>query len=120
LAAGDSNHLFCCGVGISSFSLSYDGKFRLCASLWNPDCVYDLKTGTLEDAWYRFAPVVRQMRSDRREFLETCQSCPISELCLWCPAHAFLETGELDATVDYFCQVAHARAEAFLWGQQGE
>jgi hypothetical protein len=26
-----------------------------------------------------------------------------------CPAHNFLETGELDNPVDYFCEVAHAR-----------
>lgn len=107
-----SNHLFHCGAGRESFSLSYDGLFRLCSPLWHPDCVYDLKKGSLIDAWRRFAPRVRDMRSDRREFLETCRVCPLINLCLWCPAHAHLETGELDAPVTYFCQVAHARAEA--------
>jgi radical SAM protein with 4Fe4S-binding SPASM domain len=52
------------------------------------------------------------MRSQRREFLERCRRCPIVNLCLWCPAHSWLETGELDTVIDYFCQVAHARAEA--------
>ena len=50
------------------------------------------------------------MRSDRPEFLARCRACPIINLCLWCPAHAYLETGELDVPVDYFCEVAHARA----------
>jgi hypothetical protein len=31
---------------------------------------------------------------------------------LWCPAHSYLETGELDTPIDYFCQVANARAAA--------
>jgi hypothetical protein len=31
---------------------------------------------------------------------------------MWCPAHAHLETGEIDVLVDYFCRVAQARAEA--------
>jgi len=104
------NHLFCCGAGSNSFTLSYDGLFRLCASLWHPDTVYDLKKGTLKHAWENFAPKVREMRSDRKEFLETCRVCPLMNLCMWCPAHAYLETGEIDAPVDYFCEVAHTRA----------
>jgi sulfatase maturation enzyme AslB (radical SAM superfamily) len=52
------------------------------------------------------------MTSVAPEFLEKCRSCPIINLCLWCPAHAYLEKGRLDAWCDYFCQVAHARAAA--------
>jgi len=107
------NHLFQCGAGTTSFSLSYDGLFRLCPSLWHPRCIYDLKQGTLTDAWRNFVPQVRAIRSERNEFLKTCRVCPLINLCMWCPAHAHLETGELDAPVTYFCQVAHARAEAF-------
>jgi radical SAM protein with 4Fe4S-binding SPASM domain len=106
------NHLFHCGAGSDSFSLSYDGLFRLCPSLWHPDCVYDLKQGTLSDAWQNFVPQVREMQSEREEFLKTCRVCPLINLCMWCPAHASLETGEMDAPITYFCQVAHARADA--------
>jgi len=105
-------HLFHCGAGSDSFSLSYDGLFHLCPSLWHPDCVYDLRQGTLTDAWQGFIPQVRAMQSERSEFLETCRVCPLINLCMWCPAHAALETGQLDAPVIYFCQVAHARADA--------
>ena len=103
------NHLFCCGAGSNSFTLSYDGLFRLCASLWHPASVYDLKKGSLKLAWQHFVPEVRMMCSDRKEFLNSCRVCPWVNLCMWCPAHAYLETGELDAPVDYFCKVAHAR-----------
>jgi radical SAM protein with 4Fe4S-binding SPASM domain len=106
------NHLFHCGAGSDSCSLSYDGLFRLCPSLWHPDCVYDLKQGTFTDAWQGFIPQVRAMQSEKSEFLKTCRKCPLINLCMWCPAHASLETGELDAPITYFCQVAHARAEA--------
>jgi len=106
------NHLFHCGTGRGGFHLSYDGKFRLCSSLWHPDCIYDLRRGNLSDAWQHFVPQVRDRRSEKREFLEKCHTCPIINLCMWCPAHAHLETGELDAHVEYFCEVAHARANA--------
>lgn len=105
------NRLLHCGAGNSSFTVSYDGLFRLCSSLWHTDCVCDLRKGNLADAWNKLVPRVRDFRSNRSEFLETCRSCEISNLCLWCPAHADLETGELDAPVEYFCRVAHARAE---------
>lgn len=105
------NHLFHCGTGISDFCVSHDGKLRLCSSLWHPDCVYDLRQGSLREAWSKFVPRVRDMRSDREEFLDKCRRCRIINLCLWCPAHSHLETGEMDSVVDYFCRVAHARAE---------
>ncbi len=109
-------HLFHCGAGSGSFTLSYNGLFRLCSSLWHPDCVYDLRGGSLTDAWDNFVPGVREMRSDNAEFRDTCRVCPLINLCMWCPAHAHLETGRLDQSVPYFCDVAHARAQALQSG----
>ncbi len=106
------DHLFHCGAGNGSFNVSYDGRFRLCSSLWAEETTYDLCKGTLEDAWTNFVPKVRDMRSQKKEFLETCRKCALINLCLWCPAHAYLETGELDGATPYFCKVAHSRAEA--------
>ncbi len=105
------NHLFHCGTGNGSFTVSYDGFFRLCSSLYHPVCIYDLKKGSLIEAWQNFVPRVRDMRSNRDDFLKKCRVCPIINLCIWCPAHSHLETGELDKPVEYFCDVAHARAE---------
>jgi radical SAM protein with 4Fe4S-binding SPASM domain len=106
------DHLFHCGAGNGSFVVSYDGIFRLCADLWHPDCTYDLRRGRLAQAWDELVPRVRELRSANPEFMNRCRRCPIINLCLWCPAHAHLETGELDGFSPYFCAVAHARAEA--------
>jgi radical SAM protein with 4Fe4S-binding SPASM domain len=108
----DCDHLFHCGAGNGSFSVSYNGIFRLCSSLWAPKTIYDLRAGSLKEAWEQTVPRVRDLRSKNLEFLNTCRKCPIINLCLWCPAHAYLETGAMDTHVDYFCQVAHARAAA--------
>ena len=105
------NHLFHCGAGQGSFNVGYDGTFRLCSSLWAPETVYDLRQGSLAEAWNEFVPKVREMRSDRQVFLKACRVCPLINLCLWCPAHAYLETGELDGPTPYFCAVAQARAK---------
>ena len=106
------DHLFHCGAGTTSFDVTYDGFFRLCSSLRHPDCIYDLRKGTLAEAWNIFTPAVRDLRSTDKVFLEKCRKCPIINLCLWCPAHAYLESGRMDAWCSYFCEVAHARADA--------
>jgi radical SAM protein with 4Fe4S-binding SPASM domain len=110
------DHLFHCGAGNGSFTVGYEGTFRLCSSLWHPATVYDLRKGTLREAWEDWVPRVRDLRGASPEFLEKCRRCGIVNLCLWCPAHAALETGHMDDWVEYFCEVAHARAEAL----QGE
>jgi radical SAM protein with 4Fe4S-binding SPASM domain len=112
LCDNQCDHLFHCGAGNGGFVLGYDGNFRLCSSLTHPECVYDLRKGSLADAWHNFVLKVREMRSENKEFLETCRICPIINLCLWCPAHAYLEQGSIDAYVPYFCEMANARAEA--------
>ena len=108
------DHLFHCGAGNGSFSVGYEGTFRLCNSLWHPDTTYDLCCGTLAEAWETVVPRVRDLRSNSREFLEKCRRCGIINLCLWCPAHAALETGQMDEWIEYFCAVAHERARALV------
>lgn len=111
-AQNEDDRVFQCGAGNGSFSVGYDGTFRLCSSLWHPDTIYDLRAGSLREAWEEWVPKVRDIRSTNPEFLERCGRCSIFNLCLWCPAHAALETGALDGWVEYFCEVAHARAAA--------
>jgi radical SAM protein with 4Fe4S-binding SPASM domain len=116
----NSNYVFLCSAGNISFTLGYDGYFRLCSSLTREDCVYDLNSGNLTDAWNNFVPSIRSIKSESEEFLRKCRICSIFELCRWCPAHADLETGEMDRPVDYFCEVAGKRAEAFRAEQLNE
>lgn len=101
--------LLYCGAGQAGFSVSYDGKFRLCQSLNSPGTTYDLRNGTLREAWEKFVPQVRSMRTFSQALLSGCKSCSIVNLCLNCPAHAWLESGDGENVIRYFCDVAHAR-----------
>jgi radical SAM protein with 4Fe4S-binding SPASM domain len=80
--------------------------------LWAPGTTVDLRQVSLREAWENLVPAVRDLRSDNPLFLKTCRKCPLVNLCIWCPAHAYLETGAMDGETPYFCQVAHARAAA--------
>jgi radical SAM protein with 4Fe4S-binding SPASM domain len=108
----DCRHIFRCDAGLRNFVVGPDGRFRLCASLYHPDLLFDLRKGSLAEAWTDFVPMVLDRKTARKDYLERCARCPIINLCLWCPAHAYLESGELDAPIDSFCQLARARAKA--------
>jgi len=105
----ESTPLFNCSLGSKNFVLGYNGFFRLCSSLNHPDCIYDLRKISLIDAWNKLLPEVRKKTTQNQEIKDKCQICRIKDLCMWCPAHVFLEIGILDGNVDYFCKVAHAR-----------
>ena len=105
-----SRRLFRCRPGKDSFTIGPEGVFRPCASLHHPACVADLRRGTLKEAWHSLVPRVWEMTTDKEGYVEGCGACPVFNLCLWCPAHSYLETGALDGDVSYFCSVAHARA----------
>ncbi len=104
-------HIFRCGAGVKGFTLGWEGDFRLCSSLTQSDCVYDLREGSLAEAWERFVPRVLAMQSNREEYLAECGPCRLVNLCMWCPANAWLECGELDRPVESFCRMAHGREE---------
>ncbi len=112
----DCRHLFRCGAGLRNFVVGPDGFFKLCSSLVYPEFMFDLRQGSLAMAWEHFVPRVLARETDSQGFLARCARCRIVNLCLWCPANAYLETGELDAPVDKFCQTARAREAALKKG----
>ncbi len=99
-----------CAAGKSSATIGYDGTFRLCGSLHAPGTTADLRQVSLREAWEELTPLVRALRATRLDRLAACGNCALVILCLWCPAHAYLETGDMEGETPYFCEVAHARA----------
>ncbi len=105
----DTAALFRCGAALNECVVGWDGRLRACSSLWHPDFMYDLRTGSLEKGWHGFMPKVRKEVARDSRFLKECSTCGIVDLCMNCPAHAHLETGRLAAAVDHFCKTAHLR-----------
>ncbi len=106
------HRLLGCGAGNGSFSVSWDGRFKLCMSLLHPDCVADLRVVPLRQAWEELVPRVRARQVQSDWLLHHCKRCPLVNLCQWCPAHAWLETGDLEGETRWYCEVACARARA--------
>jgi radical SAM protein with 4Fe4S-binding SPASM domain len=106
------NHLFRCGIGRYSCVVGYDGFIRACPLLIHPDYTFDLKKMGLAEFYQDAIPQIRERRSRDKGFLKQCRVCPLVNLCMWCPANAYLETKKLDKWVKYFCDIAHSRAGA--------
>ncbi len=91
-----------------------NGFFRLCASLVNSNCIFDLRKGSLKQAWENFAPTVLDLEYEQKTYKDTCGKCGLMDLCAWCPAKADLETDKLDGYSQYFCSIAHKRYDVCI------
>jgi len=112
--------LFACGAGLSSGCVDAFGTLQPCLLLRHPEVVYDLRTGTLEEAFRSFFPRMRGRRAASPEHLARCSRCNLKGLCEQCPAKSWSEHGNLDTPVEDLCRVAHARATQLGLLAQGE
>jgi len=107
----ENSNLFSCGVGNGSLTIGYEGMIRGCSSLYHKDMIYNWREGSLKDAWDKFFPSILGLKTKNKLIMEKCRNCNIVNLCMSCPAHNYLETGDPDSFVEYFCNIAHSRAE---------
>ena len=111
--------LFSCGAGCGGCVDAY-GFFQPCLMLRHPDCVYDLKKGSLKDATINFFPRLREIKAKNAAYLKHCARCFLKGLCEQCPAKSWTEHGTLDTPVEYLCEVAHTQARFLGLIKDGE
>ena len=100
--------LYTCGAGVNAFHIGPHGELSACMIARAPS--YDLRQGTFWQGWYEF---IKGVRKQKRTADTTCAHCELISLCGQCPGWAQLEYGDQEKPVEYLCQVAHLRAEAF-------
>jgi len=100
--------LYTCGAGTNSFHIDSFGRLCLCLTARQPS--YDLRAGSFHQGWEEFIPQQRLL-----EYGEgyACGSCDLRAACAQCPALAQLEQGDPEKRVEFLCQVAHQRRDAF-------
>jgi radical SAM protein with 4Fe4S-binding SPASM domain len=118
--APSSDKLFSCGSGIGGGCIDAYGNFQPCMMLRHPDCVYNLRKGSLKDALENFFPKLREIKATNPDYLKRCAKCFLKGLCEQCPAKSWAEHGTLDTPVEYFCEVAHAQARFLGLVKDGE
>ncbi len=99
-----------CYAGVSRASISPWGQIHACEFL--PQTVGSIRDdGQLRDIW--LASNERKIWDDARVHSPTgCSDCSNQEVCIRCPAIAFLEEGSLTASSSQSCRVSGVLREA--------
>jgi radical SAM protein with 4Fe4S-binding SPASM domain len=99
--------LFTCGIGgcVDPYGYLYP-----CTLMRHPDTGYDLRRGSLEDAFDTLHPRLRTLEATNPDYLRRCARCFLKGLCEQCPAKSWAEHGTLDTPVEYLCETAHFQA----------
>ncbi|MBU2540513.1 MAG: radical SAM protein [Candidatus Omnitrophica bacterium] len=97
-------YLFPCGL--SYFNIDAYGKMRLC--LFIREAYSDLKK---EKFLRGFARIYENLSGLKFKTNSKCRNCNISYLCRQCPGRALAENVDMEAPVEFFCELAHKEAQ---------
>ncbi len=97
----DRDFLYQCDSWLSQFIVSPYGRLKICTFL--DKFSVDLKTISFREGFYNVFP---QVLNERFKTKSKCRNCDLRNICHQCPARAFLETGDEEAPVEYYCHLA--------------
>ena len=105
-ASPQRGDLYHCGSGVNAFAIDPEGKLTICV-LSKSDAI-DLRKTSFREGWESLGQVRRKPITRPNK----CTDCQIRSLCSTCAATSELEHGDAEAPVEFFCEVAHLRAQA--------
>ena len=88
---------------MSQFFINSQCRLKFCQ--FTDKFSVDLKTTSFREGFYKIFPKVlkEQHRTNSK-----CRDCVLRPICYHCPASAYLETGDEEAPVEYYCELAKA------------
>jgi radical SAM protein with 4Fe4S-binding SPASM domain len=102
----DKSFLYRCNAWMNQFFINPYGRLKFC--LFSDKFSVDLKTTSFKDGFYKVFP---QLLNEKFKTNSKCKDCSLRPVCCHCPARAYLETGDEEAPVPYYCELAKATAE---------
>ncbi len=102
----DKHFLYRCGAWLTHFFINPHGKLKFCQ--FSEKFSMDLRKKNFAEGFYRVFP---QLLKERFKGDSKCRDCVLRPICYHCPARAYLETGDEEAPVPYFCELAKAHME---------
>ena len=99
----DRSFLYHCNAWMSQFFINPQGRLKFCQ--FTEKFSVDLETTSFKEGFYKVFP---QVLSEQYRTNSKCQDCTLRLLCYHCPARAFLETGDEEGPVKYYCELAKA------------
>lgn len=101
----DINYLYHCNYWMNHFVIDPYGRLKFC--IYSDKFSVDLKTTAFREGFYNVFP---RLLNERFKSDSKCRNCQLRPICDYCPARAYLETGNEEAPVEYYCQLAKGMA----------
>jgi radical SAM protein with 4Fe4S-binding SPASM domain len=105
-SSGDDRLLAQCIPDKRKVHIDPYGKLSICCSVKNPAWRFDLRKGTMQEAWEQFIPSLMDKVRGEEKYKQQCGACELRNDCRWCPMYAYLEHGNYRANVPYLCDIA--------------
>lgn len=95
-----------CITNRRDFHVDPYGGISFCSFVKDPAMRYDLRQGSVREAWEIFIPSLADKVHGGAEYDQNCGSCDKRKDCRWCPVYGWLEHGRFSAPVEHLCYVA--------------
>ncbi len=102
----DKDFLYHCNAWMNQFFIDPYGRLKFCT--FSDKFSVDLRDQTFREGFYKIFP---QLLQERFKTDSRCRDCSLRTVCHHCPARAYLETGDEEAPVSYFCELAKVTAK---------
>ncbi len=102
----DGGFLYHCNSWMQQFFINPYGRLKFC--IFSDKFSIDLKITAFKEGFYRWPA---QILDERFKTNSKCRDCGLRPICYHCPARAYLETGDEETPVPYYCQLAEETAK---------
>lgn len=97
----DRSYLYLCNAWQQHFFINPYGYLKFCRL--SDKFGVNLRRISFNHGFYRVFP---QLLRGKFKTNSKCKDCKLRTICYYCPARAYLETGDEEAPIPYFCELA--------------
>lgn len=101
-----------CLAGRRDFHVDPYGGMSFCSFVKDPALRIDLRTTSFAEAWEERLPGLAAVAAPSERYAAGCGACELRADCKWCPAFAYLETGDHSAKIESLCAIAREARRA--------
>ncbi|MDP8216444.1 MAG: radical SAM protein [Candidatus Kaelpia imicola] len=99
-----SEYLYQCNAWLTQFFINPYGRLQFC--YLTDRFSTDLKKVSFKEGFFNVFP---QLLKEKFKTNSECKNCDLRSVCFHCPARTYLEAGNEEAPVEYFCRLAKAK-----------
>ena len=102
----NKDFLYRCNSWFEQFFINPYGRLKFC--VFSDKFSVNLRKQPFKESFYNWP---HKILNEKFKTNSKCKDCSLRPICYHCPARAYLETGDEEASVSYFCELAKATAE---------